>query len=53
MSWEKKKDLVTIFDSVMISTVEMLHTEVQSLCNFSFLEIAKKKPATAVRYFFL
>jgi hypothetical protein len=53
MSWEKKKDLVTIFDFVMISTVEMLHTEVQSLCNFSFLEIAKKKPATAVRYFFL
>jgi hypothetical protein len=33
--------------------VEMLHKEIQSLCNFSFLKIVKIEPANKVRSFFL
>jgi hypothetical protein len=33
--------------------VEMLHKEIQSLCNFSFLKIVKIEPANKVQSFFL
>jgi hypothetical protein len=36
-----KKELLTNFDFFSIPMVEMLHQEIQSLCNFSFLKIIK------------
>jgi hypothetical protein len=32
--------------------VEMLHKEIQSLCNFSFLKIVKFEPPNKVQSFF-
>jgi hypothetical protein len=36
-----------------IPMVEMLHKEIQSLCNFSFLKIVKIEPANKVQSFLL
>jgi hypothetical protein len=41
------------FDFFSIPMVEMLHQEIQSLCKFSFLKIAKIEPANKVQSFFL
>jgi hypothetical protein len=49
---EKRKELLTNFKFFFIPTVEMLHQEIQSLCNFSFLKIVKIEPANKVQSFF-
>jgi hypothetical protein len=38
---KEEKEMLTNFDFFSIPTVEMLHQEIQSLCNFSFLKIVK------------
>jgi hypothetical protein len=50
---KEKKELLTNFDFFSIPIVEMLHQEIQSLCNFSFLKIVKIEPANKVQSFFL
>jgi hypothetical protein len=47
-----KTELLTNFNLLFIPTVEMLHKEIQSLCNFSFLKIVKIEPANKVQSFF-
>jgi hypothetical protein len=50
-----KMELLTNFKWVKkmsIPRVEMLQKEIQSLCNFSFLKIAKLEPANKVQSFF-
>jgi hypothetical protein len=47
-----KAELPTNFNLFSIPTVEMLHKEIQSLCNFSFLKIVKVEPANKVQSFF-
>jgi hypothetical protein len=49
---EKKKELLTNFKFFSIPTAEMLHQEIQSLCNFSLLKIVKIEPANKVQSFF-
>jgi hypothetical protein len=44
-----KMELLTNFKFFSIPTVEMLHKEIQSLCNFSFLKIVKIEPAKKVQ----
>jgi hypothetical protein len=46
-------ELLTNFKKNSIPMVEMLHKEIQSLCNFSFLKIVKIEPANKVQRFFL
>jgi hypothetical protein len=48
-----KTELLTNFIFFFIPTVEMLHKEIQSLCNFSFLKIVKIEPTNKVQSFFL
>jgi hypothetical protein len=48
-----KTELLTNFNFFPIPTVEMLHKEIQSVCNFSFLKIVKIEPANKVQSFFL
>jgi hypothetical protein len=48
-----KMELLTNFNFFFIPTVEMLPKEIQSLCNFSFLEIVKIEPANKVQIYFL
>jgi hypothetical protein len=48
---KEKKELLTNFDFFFIPTVEMLHQEIQSLCNFSFLKIVKIEPSNKVQSF--
>jgi hypothetical protein len=48
-----KTELLTNFNFFSIPTVEMLHKEFLSLCNFSFLKIVKIEPANKVQSFFL
>jgi hypothetical protein len=47
-----KKGIANEFQIFSIPTVEMLHQEIQSLCNFSFLKIVKIEPANKVQSFF-
>jgi hypothetical protein len=47
-----KKELLTNFEFFSIPMVEMLHQEIQSLCNFSFLKIVKIEPTNKVQSFF-
>jgi hypothetical protein len=47
-----KTELLTNFNFFSIPMVEMLHKEIQSLCNFSFLKIVKIEPANKVQSFF-
>jgi hypothetical protein len=49
---KEKKELLTNFNFFSIPMVEMLHQEIQSLCNFSFLKIVKIEPANKVQSFF-
>jgi hypothetical protein len=49
---KEKKELLTNFDFFLISMVEMLHQEIQNLCNYSFLKIAKIEPENKVQSFF-
>jgi hypothetical protein len=49
---KEKKELLTNFNFVLIPTVEMLHEEIQSLCNFSFLNFFKLSPQTRFKVFF-
>jgi hypothetical protein len=37
---------------ILIPTMEMLQKEIQSLCNFSFLEVVKIEPANKVQSLF-
>jgi hypothetical protein len=46
---KEKKELLTNFDFFSIPSVEMLHQEILSLCNFSFLKIVKIQPANKVQ----
>jgi hypothetical protein len=48
---KEKTELVTNFKIFLIPTVEMLQKEIQSLCNFSFLEIVKIEPGNKVQSF--
>jgi hypothetical protein len=48
-----KTELLTNFNFFSIPIVEMLHKEIQSLYNFSFLKIVKIEPANKVQIFFL
>jgi hypothetical protein len=48
---KKIKELLTNFDFFSIPMVEMWQEEIQSLCNFSFLEIVKIEPANKVQSF--
>jgi hypothetical protein len=50
---KRKMELLTNFNFFSIPTVEMLHKETQSVCNFSFLKIVKIEPANKVQSFFL
>jgi hypothetical protein len=45
-------ELLTNFNFFLIPRVEMLHKEIQSLCNFSFLKIVKIEPTNKVQSFF-
>jgi hypothetical protein len=47
-----KTELLRDFNYFSIPMVEMLHKEIQSLCNFSFLKIVKIEPANKVQRFF-
>jgi hypothetical protein len=47
-----KTELLTNFKIFFIPMVEMLHKEIQSLCNFSFLKIVKIESANKVQSFF-
>jgi hypothetical protein len=47
-----KMELLTNFKFFSIPTVEMLHKEIQSVCNFYFLKIVKIEPANKVQSFF-
>jgi hypothetical protein len=47
-----KTELLTNFNFFFIPTVEMLHKEIQSLCNFSFLKIVKTELVNKVQSFF-
>jgi flagellar biosynthesis protein FlhB len=47
-----KMELLTNFNFFSIPMVEMLHKEIQSICNFSFLKIDKIEPANKVQRFF-
>jgi hypothetical protein len=49
---KEKKELLTNFKKKSIPTVEMLHQEIQSLCNLFFLKIVKIEPANKVQSFF-
>jgi hypothetical protein len=49
---KKKEELLMNFDFLLIPTVEMLHQEIQSLCNFSFLKIVKLSLQTRFKVFF-
>jgi hypothetical protein len=44
-----KTELLTNFKFFSIPMVEMLHEEIQSVCNFSFLKIVKIEPANKVQ----
>jgi hypothetical protein len=44
-----KTELLTNFKFFSIPTVEMLHKEIQRLCNFSFLKIVKIEPTNKVQ----
>jgi hypothetical protein len=48
-----KTELLTNFKFFLKPTVQMLHKEIYSLCNFSFLKIVKIEPANKVQSFFL
>jgi hypothetical protein len=51
-----KMELLTHFKWILkisIPTVDMLQKEIQSLCNFSFLNIVKIEPANKVQSYFL
>jgi hypothetical protein len=48
-----KMELLMNFNFFSISTVEILHKEIQSVCNFSFLKLVKIEPANKVQSFFL
>jgi hypothetical protein len=48
-----KTEVLMNFNFLFIPMVEMLHKEIQSLCNFSFLKIVKIEPANKVHSFFL
>jgi hypothetical protein len=50
---KEEKEMLTKFNFFPIPTVEMLHQEIQSLCNFSFLKIVKIEPANKVQSSFL
>jgi hypothetical protein len=45
-------ELLTNFNFFFIPMVEMLHKEIQSLCNFSVLKIVKIEPTNKVQTFF-
>jgi hypothetical protein len=45
-------ELLTIFNFFFIPTVEMLHKEIQSVCNFSLLKIVIIEPTNKVQGFF-
>jgi hypothetical protein len=47
-----KTELLMNFKFFSIPMVEMLHKQIQSLCNFSFLKIIKIEPANKVQSFF-
>jgi hypothetical protein len=49
---KRKTELLTSFNFFSIPTVEMLHKEIQSLCNFSFLKTVKIEPENKVQSFF-
>jgi hypothetical protein len=46
---KRKTELLTNFKFFSIPMVEMLHEEIQSVCNFSFLKIVKIEPANKVQ----
>jgi hypothetical protein len=46
---KEKMELLTNFKFFYIPTVEILHKEIQSLCNFSFLKIVKIEPTNKVQ----
>jgi hypothetical protein len=48
-----KTELLMNFNFFPILTGEMLHKEIQSQCNFSFLKIVKIELANKVQSFFL
>jgi hypothetical protein len=48
-----KTELLMNFKKNSIPTVEMLHKEMKSLCNFYFFKIAKIEPANKIQSFFL
>jgi hypothetical protein len=47
-----KMELLTNLNLFFIPTMEMLHKEIQSLCNFSFLKIVKIEYANKVQGYF-
>jgi hypothetical protein len=47
-----KTELLTNFNFFSIPMLEMLQKEIQSLCNFSFLNIVKIEPTNKVQSFF-
>jgi hypothetical protein len=50
---ERKIGIANEFQIFFIPTVEMLPKEIQSLCNFSFLNFLKIEPANKVQIYFL
>jgi hypothetical protein len=50
---KEKTKLLTNSILFFIPMVEMLHKEIQSVCNFSFLKIVKIEPANKVQSFIL
>jgi hypothetical protein len=50
---KEKMELLTNIKKKFIPMVEILHKEIQSLCNFSFLKIVKIEPANKVQSVFL
>jgi hypothetical protein len=48
-----KTELLMNFNFFLIPMLEMLQKEIQSLCNFIFLNIVKIEPANRVQIYFL
>jgi hypothetical protein len=46
---KEKKGIANEFQIFFIPTVEILHQEIQSLCNYSFLKFVKIEPANKVQ----
>jgi hypothetical protein len=49
---KQKRELLTNFNFISIPKMEMLQIEIQSLCDFSFLNFFKLNPQTRFKVYF-